>query len=128
AAGGGDAGKKKNKKGGDEGGLPEESAAVAAAGLPFDDAGALGRAFRVQPVKDVHRLHVTWQLVEQHSLYKSKPCEYIGHLIGHEGKGSVLSLLRHNRWATGISAGISGSGYNDSSCCATFCVTFNLTK
>ncbi|CAB1097976.1 unnamed protein product [Ectocarpus sp. CCAP 1310/34] len=64
AAGGGDDVKK--KKGGGEGGLPEESATVAAAGLPFDDAGALGRAFRVQPVKDVHRLHVTWQLGEQH--------------------------------------------------------------
>lgn len=47
------------------GGLPEEAAALAAAGLPFD-AGALGRVFRVQPVKDVHRLHVTWQLRENH--------------------------------------------------------------
>lgn len=64
AAGGGDAGKTKVGERG--GGLPEEAAAVAAAGLPFDDAGALGRAFRVQPVKDVHRLHVTWQLGEQH--------------------------------------------------------------
>ncbi|CAN0462922.1 unnamed protein product, partial [Scytosiphon promiscuus] len=82
---------------------------------PFD-AGALGRVFRVQPVKDVHRLHVTWQLREHHSLYKTKPSEYIGHLIGHEGEGSILSLLRHRRWATGVSAGISGSGYNSSSC------------
>ena len=62
------------------------------------------------------------------SLYKTKPSEYIGHLIGHEGEGSVLSLLRHKRWATGISAGISGSGFNSSSCCATFSVTFYLTK
>lgn len=62
------------------------------------------------------------------SLYKTKPSEYIGHLVGHEGEGSVLSLLRHKRWATGISAGISGSGFNSSSCCATFSVTFYLTK
>ena len=45
--------------------LSRESAAVAAAGMPFD-ANALGKAFRLQPVKDVHRLHVTWQLREQH--------------------------------------------------------------
>lgn len=64
----------------------------------------------------------------RYSLYKTKPSEYIGHLIGHEGEGSVLSLLRYKRWATGVSAGISGSGYNSSSCCATFCVTFYLTK
>eukprot|EP00752_Nemacystus_decipiens_P004086 g3739.t1 len=110
------------------GGLPEPSAVVAAAGLPFHAADALGRAFRVQPVRDLHRLHVTWQLGEQHSLYKTKPSEYIGHLIGHEGEGSVLSLLRHKRWATGISAGISGTGFNSSSCCATFCVSFYLSK
>ena len=52
--------------GGGAGGLPQPSAAVAAAGLPFDAAGTLGRAFRVQPVRDLHRLHVTWQLGEQH--------------------------------------------------------------
>lgn len=52
--------------GGGAGGLPQQSAAVAAAGLPFDAASALGRAFRVQPVRDLHRLHVTWQLGEQH--------------------------------------------------------------
>lgn len=46
------------------GGLPAESAAVAAAGLPFA-AESLGRVFRIQPVKDVHRLHLTWQLREQ---------------------------------------------------------------
>lgn len=48
-----------------EGGLSRESAAVAAAGLPFDS-GALGRVFRVQPVKDVHRLTISWQMREQH--------------------------------------------------------------
>lgn len=51
--------------GGTTAGLPAESAALAAAGLPFE-ASALGRAFRIQPVKDSHRLHVTWQLGEQH--------------------------------------------------------------
>lgn len=62
------------------------------------------------------------------SLYKKKPCEYLGHLIGHEGEGSVLSLLRHRQWATGVAAGIIGSGYNNSSCCAAFSVSFYLTK
>ncbi|CAN0558548.1 unnamed protein product, partial [Laminaria digitata] len=40
------------------------SAVVAAAGLPFDSS-ALGRVFRIQPVNDIHRLNVTWQLGEQ---------------------------------------------------------------
>ena len=45
--------------------MASPSAVVAAAGLPFDSS-SLGRAFRVQPVKDIHRLNVTWQLGEQH--------------------------------------------------------------
>lgn len=53
--------------------FPKESAAVAAAGLPFD-ASALGRAFRMQPVKDIHRLHVTWQLGEQQRCYCLSVC------------------------------------------------------
>lgn len=63
-----------------------------------------------------------------HSLYKKKPAEYMGHLIGHEGEGSVLSALRYRRWATGISAGVYGLGYNSSSCCAMFVVNITLTK
>lgn len=57
-----------------------------------------------------------------------KPCDYLGHLLGHEGEGSLLTLLRHKRWATGVSAGDHGLGYSSSSCCTMFCVTFNLTK
>ncbi|CAM9165979.1 unnamed protein product, partial [Choristocarpus tenellus] len=103
------------------------AAEVASAGLPMA-VDCLGTVFRVQPVKDIHDLHITWQLEEQLSLYKAKPCEYLGHLIGHEGKGSIFSLLRERRWATGISAGVDGTGFESGSCCALFCVTFNLTK
>lgn len=63
-AGEGKAGQKGVSSGIAAGTLPKESAAVAAAGLPFDSS-ALGKAFRIQPVKDMHRLSVTWQLGEQ---------------------------------------------------------------
>lgn len=45
-------------------GLPAEATALAAAGMPLDSS-CLGRLFRVQPVRDTHRLHVSWQLGEQ---------------------------------------------------------------
>lgn len=45
-------------------GLPKEMTAIATAGMPFDTS-VLGMAFRLQPVKDRHRLHVTWQITEQ---------------------------------------------------------------
>ncbi|CAN0401046.1 unnamed protein product, partial [Hapterophycus canaliculatus] len=35
----------------------------------------------------------------------STPHSYISHLIGHEGSGSLLSLLKAKGWANGLSAG-----------------------
>lgn len=39
----------------------------------------------------------------------SQPSQYLGHFIGHEGPGSILSDLKARGWATGLSAG-GGSG------------------
>ena len=46
--------------------------------------------------------------------YESKPASYLSHLIGHEGRGSVLSLLKQKGWANGLSSGLfnSGSGFS----------------
>ncbi|KAG2687103.1 hypothetical protein I3843_09G037900 [Carya illinoinensis] len=37
--------------------------------------------------------------------YKEGPCRYLGHLIGHEGEGSLFYILKTLGWATGLSAG-----------------------
>ncbi|CAA0387008.1 unnamed protein product [Arabidopsis thaliana] len=36
---------------------------------------------------------------------KEAPCTYVGHLIGHEGKGSLFHALKILGWATGLYAG-----------------------
>ena len=39
-------------------------------------------------------MELGWPLPEQHSHYLSKPVSYLSHLFGHEGSGSILSLLK----------------------------------
>ena len=39
-------------------------------------------------------MEIGWPLPELHSLYLSKPGSYLSHLFGHEGAGSILSLLK----------------------------------
>ena len=49
---------------------------------------------RIVPVKETHSVELGWPLPEQHSHYLSKPVSYLSHLFGHEGSGSILSLLK----------------------------------
>ncbi|GCB79034.1 hypothetical protein scyTo_0017824, partial [Scyliorhinus torazame] len=59
---------------------------------PFDE--SFNKLYRVVPVKKVHSLNITWALPPQRQYYRIKPLHYLSWLIGHEGKGSILSLLR----------------------------------
>ncbi|KAL0093600.1 ubiquinol-cytochrome c reductase core subunit 2 [Phycomyces blakesleeanus] len=59
----------------------------------------------VKPVKDVRSLEMTFPFPDQRPLYAVQPGCYISHLIGHEGRGSVLSLLKKHGWANYIQAG-----------------------
>lgn len=78
-------------------------------GMPFDPS-TLGRLYRIIPVRDKHSLTITWQLPPQTD-WKSKPGDYIAHLLGHESEGSILSALRLKAWVTGCHAGIGSGGY-----------------
>ncbi|KAK2166410.1 hypothetical protein LSH36_39g02054 [Paralvinella palmiformis] len=49
----------------------------------------------VVPVKDIRQLCITWPIMDLHPYYKTNPGHYLGHLIGHEGPGSLLSELKN---------------------------------
>ncbi|KAF9428230.1 Insulinase (Peptidase M16) [Podila epigama] len=73
-------------------------------------ANELLRTTFIKPVKNLRSLTITFPYPDQTLLYAEKPAEYIGHLIGHEGPGSILSLLRRNGWADKLSTGTSSGG------------------
>ena len=57
-------------------------------------------------MRDSRTVELTWQLpFAPTPFYASKPSSYLSHLLGHEGAGSVLSLLKQHGWANGLSSG-----------------------
>ncbi|CAA6669259.1 unnamed protein product [Spirodela intermedia] len=97
---------------------------VAKESMPIWKAGML---YRLEAIKDVHVLDLTWTLPCLHKEYLKKPEGYISHLMGHEGKGSLLSFLKAKGWATSLSAGVGDEGTNRSSVAYIFVTSIHLT-
>ncbi|XP_010523876.1 PREDICTED: insulin-degrading enzyme-like 1, peroxisomal [Tarenaya hassleriana] len=57
------------------------------------------------PIKQGHKLKIAWPVTPSIHHYKEAPSRYLGHLIGHEGEGSLFHALKTLGWATGLSAG-----------------------
>lgn len=52
----------------------------------------------IVPVKDSRTLTISFGTGDLEKYYKSGPEQYLSHLIGHEGKGSILSELKSQGW------------------------------
>eukprot|EP00494_Astrolonche_serrata_P026268 UN26529 len=63
------------------------------------------KMYYVQAVKETYELCLNWYLPTKFSNYLYKPCAFWGHIIGHEGVGSLLSYLRNKGLATQLSSG-----------------------
>ncbi|KAL3533783.1 hypothetical protein ACH5RR_007304, partial [Cinchona calisaya] len=63
------------------------------------------------PIKQGHKLRIIWPITPGIRHYKEGPCRYLGHLIGHEGEGSLFYILKKLGWATSLSAGESDWTY-----------------
>ncbi|KAI4457938.1 nardilysin [Holotrichia oblita] len=57
------------------------------------------------PIKDLRNLHVIFPSPDLLEYYKSQPGNYISHLIGHEGPGSLLTALKERGWCNSLVAG-----------------------
>lgn len=79
-------------------------------GHPYGEK-ALQKIIKIVPVKDRRVLELTWLLTNQAPHYRYPPSKYVSHILGHEGKGSLLSFLISAGLATALSAGGSDS-YN----------------
>nr|XP_043636150.1 nardilysin-like isoform X2 [Erigeron canadensis] len=86
-----------------------------------------GKIYRLEAVKDVHILDLSWTLPCLQKDYLKKAEDYLAHLIGHEGRGSLLFFLKDKGWATSISAGVGDDGMQRSSVAYVFGMSINLT-
>ncbi|KAJ2906233.1 ubiquitin carboxyl-terminal hydrolase-like protein [Zalerion maritima] len=65
----------------------------------------LGTQCFARPVMESRELNLTFPFIDEEMLYESQPSRYIGHLVGHEGPGSIMSYIKGKGWANGLSAG-----------------------
>ncbi len=82
-----------------------------------------GIQINIVPLQAAKRMIVTFALPGLHNDYKTKPLDYISHLIGDEGEGSLLSVLKRKGWVINLIAGsgIEGDSFKD------FNISFQLT-
>ncbi|WP_407331031.1 insulinase family protein [Enterovibrio sp. 27052020O] len=92
--------------------------------VPFVDAPQRQQFIRIEPLKDVRKLTLAFSMPATDEHYRIKPLSYIASLLGYEGTGSVMSLLKHKGYINNLSAGggISGSNFRE------FTVSVSLTE
>jgi insulysin len=63
------------------------------------------RLLKIKAVKDIHALTLDFPTIRLHDHLDSKPASVVGSVLGYEGKGSLLSKLKEEGLALGLSAG-----------------------
>ena len=82
----------------------------------------------VTPVKQIQELRMLWFLPPQHQHYRTKPLHYVSWLLGHEGKGSLLSLLKKEHLAFALCAEVETSNLTDCLLYSLFTLNITLTE
>ncbi|XP_018401508.1 PREDICTED: insulin-degrading enzyme-like isoform X2 [Cyphomyrmex costatus] len=59
----------------------------------------------IVPIKDIRNLGISFPLPDMRQHYRSAPEHYVSHLLGHEGKGSLLSALKSKGWCNSLVSG-----------------------
>lgn len=82
------------------------------------------RLISIEPIKELRSLELEFPLpLPLRAHYQSKPASLISSLIGHEGEGSLLALLKQKGLATGLSSG----GYDITNDYGAFSINVELT-
>ncbi len=104
--------------------VPNHEVSIADIEAPLYTPEQLPQLVYIQPQASARTLSVAFPIPNLTDRYRAKPLMYIGNLIGHEGEGSLLSLLKEEGWAEALGAG-SGLSYRGG---AAFQVSVNLTE
>lgn len=73
--------------------------------MPLFKAGAQPQLLRVQALKEVRSLQMSFPIPSTRGEYTVKPGAYVANLLGHEGRGSLLYVLKNAGWVDSLSAG-----------------------
>uniref|UniRef100_A0A915BTP0 Insulin-degrading enzyme n=1 Tax=Parascaris univalens TaxID=6257 RepID=A0A915BTP0_PARUN len=65
----------------------------------------LKQRIEVVPVQDIRKLLLRFPIPDDRKHYRSQATNFIAHLIGHEGIGSLHAALKKRAWVTRLSCG-----------------------
>lgn len=85
--------------------VPRREVALANDYPPLFEKDRLPVRVEIEPEKEIRRLSLLFPIPANDEVLTHKPLHYISHLLGHEGEGSLLSLLKDLGWAEGLVAG-----------------------
>jgi nardilysin len=88
----------------------------------------LPKTVAIKPITDTHQVILMFPMRPIADTYREKPADYLAHLIGHEGEGSLIEVLRLQSLATDISAGVGSDGYSNNSGMSIFEIKLTLTE
>lgn len=99
---------------------PHEPAATP----PIFEEGRLPLLLEVRPERETRRVSLLFPMPSQQDYLRQKPLVYLANLVGHEGEGSILHLLKEQGWAESLGAGEGRATRDD----AFFQVDIGLTE
>lgn len=72
---------------------------------PLFLAGSLPLQLNIEPLRDARALSYEFAIPDMRQRYRERPVDYLANVLGHEGEGSLLKVLRDLGWANALSAG-----------------------
>ncbi len=85
--------------------IPDRNITRREVSQPFFNENALPKQVNIQSVMDKRSLTLAFPIPSDRKHLDAKPVDYIANLIGHEGKGSLLSKLKELELVDSLSAG-----------------------
>ena len=90
---------------------------------PLVTANETAKFIKIEPIKEVRKLTLSFAMPSVEQYYRQKPLSYIAHLLGNEGCGSLMSMLKSRGLINTLAAGggVNGSNFRE------FTISLNLT-
>ena len=103
--------------------IPDHDLSAPTIDTPLIDPDTVPRYIERQSLQDRRQLRFYFPVPDPTDEYRTKPTQLIAHLLGDEGDGSLLAVLREAGLADGLSAGVGRGDGNE----ALFTVSISLT-
>ncbi len=105
--------------------IPNNNAQQKTFQQPLLTTAQMAKRIDIQSLQTKRELSLNFPLSPTQAHYRLKPSLYFQSLLGHEGEGSILALLKAQGWADELSA---SSGFSDNAQESSLYLSLNLTE